>query len=180
MKVCLHCAEELDDWATRCPQCGKDPSVPPAWAVPARSDLPPPPTGSRTRGAGEPWEPRWFPDPITGLPAPGPGQAATGGEAPIHPLVWVALVLTLFGGWILSPVMSTLLRVGTSSPETLGTVRTVVWVAYVSVPVVVCLIAGRQIRRSNGRYSGGTIANVLLVINVVKVAIPLILSLARR
>jgi hypothetical protein len=56
----------------------------------------------------------------------------------------------------------------------------VVWSAYVSVPVVVCLIAGRQIRRSNGRYSGGAIAIVLLVINLVKVAIPLILSLARR
>jgi len=136
--------------------------------------------GSQTLGADQPWEPRWSPDPFTGLPAPQPGQVATGGEAPIHPLVWVALGLTLFGGWIRSAAMSTLLRVPTTSPETVSTVRTVIWVAYLSVPLLVCLIAGLQIRRSNGRYGGGAIAIALLVINVVRLALPLIFSLARR
>jgi hypothetical protein len=34
MKVCRHCAEELPDEATVCPECHKDPAVAPAWAVP--------------------------------------------------------------------------------------------------------------------------------------------------
>jgi zinc-ribbon domain len=38
VKVCPHCAEELPDEATVCPQCHKDPAQAPAWATPRRPD----------------------------------------------------------------------------------------------------------------------------------------------
>jgi zinc-ribbon domain len=34
VKVCPHCAEELPDEATVCPNCHKDPALAPAWNVP--------------------------------------------------------------------------------------------------------------------------------------------------
>jgi hypothetical protein len=38
VKVCPHCAEELPDETTVCPECHKDPSEVPAWATPRRPD----------------------------------------------------------------------------------------------------------------------------------------------
>jgi zinc ribbon protein len=38
VKVCPHCAEELPDEATVCPNCHKDPALAPAWNVPLRPD----------------------------------------------------------------------------------------------------------------------------------------------
>jgi hypothetical protein len=91
VKVCPHCAEELPDEATVCPECHKDPAKPPAWAVPRRPDAPPPwwsedalePTGS------------------DGVPAPYKRlepAVAREGSLSIPSKVWVSLILSWVGG----------------------------------------------------------------------------------
>jgi hypothetical protein len=103
VKVCPHCAEELDDRATLCPQCHKDPSAIPAWDGPPRPDeeLPwwaPPEDMDR------PWE--RTPDPLDGIPGPLEGlepAASRGGEVPT--VVWVALAASALGGGLILPLV---------------------------------------------------------------------------
>ena len=180
MKVCPHCAEELEDRATNCPQCGNDPSVMPSWAVSGRPGAEPP-SWTPAAGTDEPWQ--RFPErgPRSDLPDPFGGQEpAAGWGASVHPLVWVASALTLFGGSRLVPGLNgALYEVAASSPGTAKLIHAVIWFINAVLPLVLSIVARRQVSRSKGRYGGGAIASVLIGVNLVSLAVPLVFSLAR-
>jgi hypothetical protein len=68
VKVCPHCAEELPDEATVCPECHKDPAVAPAWATTGRADdVPPWWSEDRLRSADDPSIPNTVPARYRGL-----------------------------------------------------------------------------------------------------------------
>jgi hypothetical protein len=101
VKVCPHCAEELQDEATVCPQCHKNPAVRPAWATQGKSLNE---TGhwSDWREPAGAWEPNSVLDPLDDLPGPYESlEPHAAKERPIPWIVWAALVWTLFGGGII-------------------------------------------------------------------------------
>lgn len=100
VKVCPHCAEELQDDATVCPACRKDPAVRPAWATLGK----PPdeaPHWSDWRQPEDVWNPNSLPDPLDDIRGPYENlEPEAAMEHPIPPIVWVSLVWALGGGGI--------------------------------------------------------------------------------
>jgi hypothetical protein len=66
-----------------------------------------------------------------------------------------------------------------SSPGTAKLIYAVIWFINAVLPLVLSVVARRQVSRSKGRYGGGAIASVLIGVNVVSLAVPLVFSLAR-
>jgi hypothetical protein len=90
VKVCPHCAEELADEATVCPECHLDPAVAPAWA----GSKPP---GEPSPRLGDVWGPNGVLPPSDRVPAPyQPLEPA--GALGIPSKVWVSLFLA-WGWW---------------------------------------------------------------------------------
>jgi hypothetical protein len=101
MKVCPHCSEELRDETPVCPQCHKDPAVPPAWATSGGS-----PNEARHwsdwREPAGAWEPNRLPDPLDDVPGPYERlEPLAAQERPIPWIVWASLIWTLGSGGII-------------------------------------------------------------------------------
>jgi hypothetical protein len=111
VKVCPHCAEELTDEATVCPQCHKDPAVRPARATLGESP-------SETRHWSDwpeqaAWEPDSVPDPLDDTPGALESLEPRAAREPEIPrVVWAALAWTLFpgGGIIIGLVLGIIAR----------------------------------------------------------------------
>ena len=99
--MCPHCAEELPDEVTLCPQCHKDPAARPAWAT-----LGKPQSEEMPRWSDWPedvaWDPDQVPDPTDDIPGPFESlEPAAAREGEIPWIVWWALFWTLFSGGII-------------------------------------------------------------------------------
>lgn len=156
VKVCPHCAEELADEATICPQCHNDPAVIPDWARPERD--------------GSFWRPRWAgePDGVPGLikqrleephSVRPRGVAAflkqrlehtEGRERPIPTIVWLSLALS-FSGLVASSVPGGL----------------IIMSAAAVVGLILGVVARRQIKASNGTLGGLVWANIAIGLNLI-------------
>jgi hypothetical protein len=90
VKVCPHCAEELTDEATVCPNCHKDPAVTPAWAVPKRPDEPSP-------RWSDVFEPNRSPRTSDRVPAPYKRMEPEGALG-VPSKVWASLILAFLWG----------------------------------------------------------------------------------
>lgn len=140
------------------------------------------PLGLGGHEPGKPGGRRRMPDPLDGVPGTyGSPEPAAGRKAPLHPLVWVALTLTLFGGFIgIAPIAGrALYDLQGASPGGARAMHTVIWLTDAIVPLVVSIVARRQIIRSNGRHGGLVLASVLIGVNLASLAVPLLFSRIR-
>ncbi|MGH9197878.1 MAG: DUF4190 domain-containing protein, partial [Acidimicrobiia bacterium] len=153
-----HCAEELPDEATVCPQCHNDPAVIPDWARPERD-------GSfwRSQGAGEPdgvprilrqsleeagrERPRGVAAFLKQRLEPSPSQ----GERPIPTIVWVSLALSFSG------LVTSVLPFGL-----------IIMIVALVTGLILGVFARRQIKASNGTLGGLVWANIAIGLNLIR------------
>ena len=100
VKVCPHCAEELPDEGTVCPNCHKDPALAPAWNVPLRPDE------TSLRRLGNVFGPDGVLPTSDQVPSPF-GRLEPSKTSRIPLKVWISLILALAWGFALRMIAGT-------------------------------------------------------------------------
>jgi hypothetical protein len=140
VKVCPHCAEELPNEATVCPECHKDPTQAPAWGTTGPSDESRPWWSSRSEGS-DPGIPNTVPARYRGLEPPVAHWLG------IPPKIRASLVIALAWGFVVNMLDEALLLVG--FPASAGPVFSVLWVAGYTVGLILGYLGRAEVEDSD-------------------------------
>ena len=140
VKVCPHCAEELPDEATVCPECHKDPAEAPAWATTGSSDGLPPWWSGRPERSDR-GIPNTVPARYRGLEPPVAQWLG------IPPKIRASLIIALAWGFVVGLLSEALSLV--ASPYLAGPLFSIVWVAGYAVGLILGYLGRAEVEDSD-------------------------------
>jgi hypothetical protein len=172
VKVCPHCAEELPDDATVCPECHKSPTEAPAWATTARRDESQPSwPDDRSQPGGDPSIPEIVPTPHQRL------EPAVARRSGIPPTVGASLIIAVAWGYVAGFLTQGLAQV--ISPDAAFPSMRILGVAGFAVGLILAKVGRAEVEDSD--RIGHILVSIGIWLNAIHLAfylIPFVIALA--